>query len=772
MKTIIIILFLYSITINAQNVWYVDVNSPTAGNPSASNGRSWATAWDGMDSVAVNPKSGINWNVIQGGDLILVKAGTYYNQATTRLGASSITFSTPVHIRPYGGEVYFKAANTERFGGTATATVTNHLIDTGGNNNFFAAGHGMVVWNETDNLWATVLDAVSSTDMLLSADIFQAGDSYRLYHGGRVFYFGKVSNVVFHNFNFVYDNSVRGLSGGVGLYEDSLIVLDSCTIINNGYMGTGLIVLNGYKNTLSNSILYSYENSLSYDGDPIGIGGYGGHTIDHCFMNYNSHDPIGNAHRDMIQISDLNAPSGTNPQTVISNNIIIDQSTNMPNANGFIYQDGLFGNQRFLIYNNIIVTKSEVAPMNPFRMGDHPFGGNPSGWSNSIRILNNTVITKGIPNNVSKFYNLDWADTIIIKNNVFVADIPTRAMAEIGNNFGNGSPAANLLQIDYNFYSELGAVNPEFGFRFGNRTFDYWKNTLGFDAHSDTTNTSNVTWTNKYDTTFTGYYTNVGRDIGIDLSAQYPFLATDIAGNPRGFNSSWDMGALEYQGGQSNNVNVKGKIYLQGPFNSNSMATTLNQGGLVPNSQPYNSDPWYYNGNESFNPGANSTVVDWVLVELRSTSSPYPVVATRAALLKNNGLLLETNGSEGINFPNVNPGSYYIAIFHRNHLAIMSSGPVQLSSNSTLYDFTTSMNKAYGQNSMVQLGTGKYGMFASDGNGDGIIDSLDYNNIYLLQRGSMGYKEGDFNMDSGVTVFDVNGFLNLNNGKEAWYRQQ
>ena len=73
------------------------------------------------------------------------------------------------------------------------------------------------------------------------------------------------------------------------------------------------------------------------------------------------------------------------------------------------------------------------------------------------------------------------------------------------------------------------------------------------------------------------------------------------------------------------------------------------------------------------------------------------------------------------------------------------------------------MNKAYGQNPMVELGAGKYGMFASDANGDGVIENLD-SDIYLEQRGTMGYKEGDFNMDSGVSVYDVNQFWNINNG--------
>ena len=188
---------------------------------------------------------------------------------------------------------------------------------------------------------------------------------------------------------------------------------------------------------------------------------------------------------------------------------------------------------------------------------------------------------------------------------------------------------------------------------------------------------------------------------------------------------------------------------------------------MLPNSQPYNTQPWNYTGNESFSSGPSATMVDWVLVELRSASNPSQVVARRAAVLKNNGHLLETNATEGIVFSNVNPGAYYIAVYHRNHLAIMSAAPVPLSSNSTLYDFTTAMNKAYGQNPMVELVPGNFGMYATDGNADGIVNTSDRDDVWLIQNGNMGYLEGDFNMNSGVTVHDVNQLWNINNGKIA-----
>ena len=116
------------------------------------------------------------------------------------------------------------------------------------------------------------------------------------------------------------------------------------------------------------------------------------------------------------------------------------------------------------------------------------------------------------------------------------------------------------------------------------------------------------------------------------------------------------------------NINVKSKVFLQGPFNTNSMNTNLSQNSLLPNTQPFNTAPWNYNGSESLGSGSTSSYVDWVLVELRNSSNPTQVVARKAAILKNDGSLLNTDGNIGVPFSNLQAGSYYIAVFHRNHL--------------------------------------------------------------------------------------------------------
>jgi hypothetical protein len=329
---------------------------------------------------------------------------------------------------------------------------------------------------------------------------------------------------------------------------------------------------------------------------------------------------------------------------------------------------------------------------------------------------------------------------------------------------------AGYMDFDYNQYTE--GTNGSWLYNWDcddNATgysFSQWRSMFGQDAHSENfTNTTSISFVgSSLRSTNPADFKLSASSSGINEGTQISLVFDDYEGTSRPQGSAYDASAFEFNDGSSNNVNVKSKLFLQGPFSTNSMLTTLTQSSLLPNSQPYNSPPWNYNGNESFSSGPSATMVDWVLVELRNASNPSQVVARRAAVLKNNGLLLETNATEGIVFSDVNPGSYYIVVYHRNHLAIMSAAPVSLSSNSTLYDFTTAMNKAYGQNPMVELVPGKFGMYATDGNGDGVVNTIDRDDVWLIQNGNMGYLEGDFNMNSGVTVHDVNQLWNVNNG--------
>ena len=266
---------------------------------------------------------------------------------------------------------------------------------------------------------------------------------------------------------------------------------------------------------------------------------------------------------------------------------------------------------------------------------------------------------------------------------------------------------------------------------------------LSSDKKKVTLTTTSHTNNQSYTLTVTGVKDLAGNIISSNNSAQYTFVDNTV-------------GDLK--------VNVK--VFLQGAFQNGIMMTSLKENDLLPSSQPYNTSPWNYSGNEVIG-SSLSSIVDWVLIELRSSQNPESVISKRAALLRNDGVIIETDGTTGINFKNVLYGSYYITIRHRNHLSVMSSVPVQLSPSNILYDFTKSLANAYGQNSMTEITTGLFGMYAGDGDANGNINDIDRNDIWSVQNGNIGYLNGDYNLDSGVTVKDTNNYWNVNQGKAA-----
>ena len=123
------------------------------------------------------------------------------------------------------------------------------------------------------------------------------------------------------------------------------------------------------------------------------------------------------------------------------------------------------------------------------------------------------------------------------------------------------------------------------------------------------------------------------------------------------------------------------KVFLEGTYVSNSMSTNLT--GSIPLNQPFNNTEGNYYGDESISStfAAANNIVDWVVVELRtgaSASEATTIVAQKAVLVNNLGNLVDLDGSLDIDFKWVEAGDYYVTVYHRNHLAVMSSGIVSL----------------------------------------------------------------------------------------------
>ena len=156
-----------------------------------------------------------------------------------------------------------------------------------------------------------------------------------------------------------------------------------------------------------------------------------------------------------------------------------------------------------------------------------------------------------------------------------------------------------------------------------------------------------------------------------DLGSTYAFYirSKDLVGNqeplPDGPQMQVTLGGT---------VELTIKVMLQGPYNSSTglMNSDLQSSGLIPIGEPYGTG----NGEVTtqtvldFSAVESDMIVDWVLVELRSSLTE--VAETRAALLQRDGDVVDVEGVSPIRFMEVDPGEYYVVVKHRNHLGVMT----------------------------------------------------------------------------------------------------
>ena len=206
-------------------------------------------------------------------------------------------------------------------------------------------------------------------------------------------------------------------------------------------------------------------------------------------------------------------------------------------------------------------------------------------------------------------------------------------------------------------------------------------------------------------------------------------------------------------------------LMLDGPYNGTVMNTELNNLGLIPLNQPFNSNPsadWYYTGTESV-AAVPANVVDWVLVQLRDANSASAagagtVVSERAAFLLADGSIVDLDGFGNLNFAGVTyTYGLYPVVWQRNHLGIISSVNMTRSAGVFTYDFTQA-GSAYSNTEPgeINLGGGVWGMFGGDSNGSGWIYDGDMSINWSPFAGETGYQSADCNLDGQVDNKDKN----------------
>ena len=237
--------------------------------------------------------------------------------------------------------------------------------------------------------------------------------------------------------------------------------------------------------------------------------------------------------------------------------------------------------------------------------------------------------------------------------------------------------------------------------RFWYHLFGATMGTLNVDVWNGTA------WTNAIFTR-TGSQGDLWQQATVDLSA--------FAGGPvrirfrgiTGTGTTSDMAVddIELTAAVVPQVRVAAQVWLEGPYDEalDLMNDGLRAAAVIPATEPYTAAGYVHVGGGGETTSAltlavtgNNALVDWVVVELRSTANPTVVLASRSGLVQRDGDVVAGDGVSALSFP-VAAGNYLIAIRHRNHLGCMTLSDVALGAVSTTVDFRSGSTATFGSN--------------------------------------------------------------------------
>ncbi len=219
-------------------------------------------------------------------------------------------------------------------------------------------------------------------------------------------------------------------------------------------------------------------------------------------------------------------------------------------------------------------------------------------------------------------------------------------------------------------------------------------------------------------------------------------------------------------------------LAMEGAYNPQTgyMNTTLNTvravlPGMTNNpiaGQPYDVAPWYYQGTEGLgwtDTDYAATVVDWLLISLRTDITKASEVYRLAGLLHTDGSV--TFPGECLTTSDLS-SDYYLVVEHRNHMAVMSPTKLSVVNRTLSWDFRLANSYTAGANGAKQLNSGIWALFAGDANQVDDVVSYDINgkdkSSWLLDNGKFGvYLRTDMNLNGDVNGSDKALWL-LNNG--------
>lgn len=164
---------------------------------------------------------------------------------------------------------------------------------------------------------------------------------------------------------------------------------------------------------------------------------------------------------------------------------------------------------------------------------------------------------------------------------------------------------------------------------------------------------------------------------------------------------------------------------------------------------------------------------DWIYIKIRNGARGEYVDST-SALLRNDGIVCNTEGKPWITFKNLkSDATYYVVIEHMHHLSIMSQNSYSFSTTydkATLIDLTNP-NNVYGIEYDSAPLTESYGVFciySGDLDGDYSVGVADLN-ILIRATAENSVYNADINQDGAALMATDQVFINRNSGKMILY---
>ncbi len=325
--------------------------------------------------------------------------------------------------------------------------------------------------------------------------------------------------------------------------------------------------------------------------------------------------------------------------------------------------------------------------------------------------------------------------------------------------FGNGEYGVKIIASNSNMINHNNFSENILGNAYDNGTND-WDN--GYNLPFDPSNEAG----NFYDD-------YVGQDIF--LGPNQDILGPDgIGDSPYNISGGNNIDNYPFIEEITGNILLDLCVFLEGPFNGSEMSIFQNS-EYLPLSQPFNIDPWNYNGSEVISTIPNENIVDWILIELRDATqaelaTPETMIARKAAFLLNDGSVVGLDGVSKLYFNKLVANQLFVVVWHRNHLNVMSANPLIEENGINSYDFSSGETQVYGGASAhKEIGNEIWGMTGGDGDANGQIDILDRNDVWKQQAGNSGYNSGDFSMEMQVDNKDKNDIwlFNIGNGTQV-----